>query len=140
MPPVIIDLSPIVMPTGSDEEMVFHTFRGYLAAVCNWTSDLYPHTDGVLAGVARAVNARPWRARTRTGRTEAIPARHQASTQNPDVTLINRREVPLRSPLMALSPKRRLGGSDVPTRTGRGRGPLPNAIRPALRVRRMSRA
>ncbi len=69
MLPETIDLSNIVMPTGSDEEMVFHTFRGYLEAVCNWTTDLYPHTDGLVAGVAGAVNARPWRARTRAGRT-----------------------------------------------------------------------
>jgi hypothetical protein len=65
----IIDFSSIVMPTGSDEEMVFHTFRGYLAAVCNWTTDLYPHGDGMLAGVADAVKAKPWRASASAPRT-----------------------------------------------------------------------
>lgn len=64
-----IDLSKIVMPTGSDEEMVFHTFRGYLESVCNWTSALYPSPAGLLEGVANAVNDRPWRARTPTGRS-----------------------------------------------------------------------
>lgn len=63
------DLSDIVMPTGSDEEMVFHTFRGYLSAVCNWTGDLYPHPDGTLAGVAQAVKTQGWRTRTQAGRT-----------------------------------------------------------------------
>ncbi len=53
MLPETIDLRSIVMPTGSDEEMVFHTFRGYLEAVCNWTADLYPHAGGTMAGVAR---------------------------------------------------------------------------------------
>jgi hypothetical protein len=95
----IIDLSTVVMPTGSDEEMVFHTFRGYLAAVCNWTRALYPHADGPLAGVAEAVNARPWRARTRAGRT--LTARGAEILRNGWAT-----EVLLNSP-------RVLGGDDL---------------------------
>lgn len=61
MPLFTIDLSNIRMPTGSAEEMAFHTFRNYLEATCAWASDLYPHPDGLLAGVADAVKARPWR-------------------------------------------------------------------------------
>jgi hypothetical protein len=61
MPPITIDLSNIRMPTGSAEEMAFHTFRNYLEATCAWASDLYPHPDGLLAGVSEAVKARPWR-------------------------------------------------------------------------------
>jgi hypothetical protein len=57
----IIDLSNIRMPTGSPEEMAFQTFRNYLEATCAWASDLYPHPDGLLPGVAEAVKARPWR-------------------------------------------------------------------------------
>ena len=59
--PITIDLGRIRMPTGSDDEMTFHTFRGYLEATCAWASDLYPHSDGLVAGVAAAVKARPWR-------------------------------------------------------------------------------
>lgn len=69
MPLVTIDLSNIRMPTGSDEEMTFHTFRGYLEATCAWASDLYPHPDGLVAGVAAAVKARPWRAERSMGKT-----------------------------------------------------------------------
>lgn len=65
----IIDLISIRMPTGSDEEMTFHTFRGYLEATCAWATDLYPHPDGMVAGVAEAVRARPWRAKPPTRRT-----------------------------------------------------------------------
>lgn len=65
----IINLSAIVMPTGSDEEMVFHTFRGYLEAICMWSTSLYPHEDGLVIGVATAVSAGAWRTRTRTGKT-----------------------------------------------------------------------
>ena len=61
MPPITFDLSSIRIPTGSDEEMAFHTFRNYLEATCNWARDLYPHPNGLLAGVADAVKARPWR-------------------------------------------------------------------------------
>jgi hypothetical protein len=61
MPLITIDLSSIRMPTGSAEEMAFHTFRNYLEATCAWASDLYPHGDGLLAGIADAVKARPWR-------------------------------------------------------------------------------
>ena len=95
----LINFSDIVVPTGSDEEMVFHTFRGYLAAVCNWTSALYPHPDGLLAGVADAVSARPWRARTRAGRT--LTARGAEILRNGWAT-----EVLLNSP-------RVLGGDDL---------------------------
>lgn len=55
-------------PRGSDDELAFHTFRGYLGAVCDWSGALYPHADGNLAGVAGAVKAKPWRARTQGGR------------------------------------------------------------------------
>lgn len=58
MMPDMIDLSDIRMPTGSAEEMAFHTFRNYLEATCAWARDLYPHPDGLLAGVADAVTAR----------------------------------------------------------------------------------
>ena len=95
----LINFSDIVVPTGSDEEMVFHTFRGYLAAVCNWTSALYPHPDGLLAGVADAVSGRPWRARTRAGRT--LTARGAEILRNGWAT-----EVLLNSP-------RVLGGDDL---------------------------
>ena len=61
MPPITIGLSNIRMPTGSDEEMAFHTFRNYLEATCNLASYLYPHPNGLLAGVADAVKSRPWR-------------------------------------------------------------------------------
>lgn len=61
MPPIAIDRSNIRMPTGSNEEMAFHTFRNYLEATCAWANDLYPHPDGLLAGVADAVKSRPWR-------------------------------------------------------------------------------
>jgi hypothetical protein len=60
---------PIVIssPAASDEEMVFRTFRGYLTAICNWTNNLYPHSGGLLPGVAREVKTRPWVARTPRG-------------------------------------------------------------------------
>lgn len=54
--------SSVPLPRGSDEEMTFHTFRGYLEATCAWASALYPHPDGLVAGVAAAVKARPWHA------------------------------------------------------------------------------
>ena len=99
MPLITIDLSAIRMPTGSDEEMTFHTFRGYLEAVCNWTGDLYPHRAGLLAGVAGAVNAKPWRARVRGGRT--LTARGAEILRNGWAT-----EVILNAP-------RALGGDDL---------------------------
>lgn len=58
--PLTIDLSNIRMPSGSAEEMAFHTFRNYLEATCAWARDLYPDPDGLLAGVAGAVKARTW--------------------------------------------------------------------------------
>jgi hypothetical protein len=61
MLPDTIDLSGVRMPTGSAEEMAFQTFRNYLEATCAWASDLHPHSDGLLGGVADAVKARPWR-------------------------------------------------------------------------------
>lgn len=57
---MIIDLSEIRFPTGSDEEMAFQTFRSYLEAFCTWSRDLHPHEDGLVPGVAGAVKARPW--------------------------------------------------------------------------------
>jgi hypothetical protein len=57
---VIIDLSEIRFPSGSDDEMVFQTFRGYLEAFCTWSRDLHPHQDGLVPGVAAAVKTRPW--------------------------------------------------------------------------------
>lgn len=54
----------VYMPAGTDEEKVFQTFRNYLEAVCSWTDDLYPHSSGVLHGLAGAVKAQPWRAKT----------------------------------------------------------------------------
>lgn len=73
LPLITIDLSDIRMPTGSAEEMAFHTFRNYLEATCAWATDLYPHPDGLLAGVANAVKARPWR--KQPGGTKALSAR-----------------------------------------------------------------
>ena len=55
-------------PGPSDEEMTFHTFRGYLAATCTWTEALYPHIEGLLPGVAEAVKAQPWSVRTPAGK------------------------------------------------------------------------
>ncbi|MBA2360065.1 MAG: hypothetical protein H0V79_03835 [Actinobacteria bacterium] len=57
---MIIDVSDIRFPTGSDEEMVFQTFRSYLEAFCIWSRDLHPHEEGLVPGVAAAVKARPW--------------------------------------------------------------------------------
>lgn len=68
MLPKTIDLSSIRMPTGSNEEMAFHTFSGYVEAVCSWATALYPHPGGMVAGVADAVKARPWRSTALTGR------------------------------------------------------------------------
>jgi hypothetical protein len=99
MLPESFDLSSVVMPTGSDEEMIFHTFRGYLAAVCNWTAALYPHPDGTLAGVADAVKAKPWRARVPRGRV--LTARGAEILRNGWAT-----EILLNSP-------RALGGDDL---------------------------
>ena len=73
MPPRTINLSAIRMPTGSDEGMAFHTFRNDLEATRNWAADLYPHPDGLVAGVADAVKARLWRAQ-RPG-TKTLSAR-----------------------------------------------------------------
>lgn len=39
--------------------MMFHTFRGYLEAICIWSSSLFPHADGLIAQVATAVNTAP---------------------------------------------------------------------------------
>jgi hypothetical protein len=70
---VIIDLSDIRFPTGSDEEMVFQTFRGYLEATCNWTRALYPHEDGLVPGVAEAVKGLLW--------TTAVPLRSKTLSE-----------------------------------------------------------
>jgi len=60
-------------PLASDETLAFHTFSNYVQAVCAWTTALYPHTDGMVAGVADAVKARPWRAGAPIGK--ALSAR-----------------------------------------------------------------
>ncbi len=99
MPSETIDLSSVVMPTGSDEEMVFHTFRGYLAAVCVWIEMLYPHPDGTMAGVAEAVRTRPWHAQP--PRDRVLTARGAEILRNGWAT-----EVLLNSP-------RVLGGDDL---------------------------
>ena len=67
---MIIDLSEIRFPTGSDDEMVFQTFRSYLEAFCTWSRDLHPHQDGLVAGVAVAVKRRPWATSVPRGRME----------------------------------------------------------------------
>jgi hypothetical protein len=89
----------LVLPTGSADEMVFQTFRGYLEAVCNWASSLYPHPGGLLPGVAGAVQAGHWRARTQGGR--ALTSRASEILRNGWAT-----EVLLNSP-------RVLGGDDL---------------------------
>jgi hypothetical protein len=71
--PLTIDLNNIRMPSGSAEEMAFHTFRNYLEATCVWASDLHPHPDGLLPGVADAVKARSWR--NQRGATRTLSAR-----------------------------------------------------------------
>ena len=68
VPVVTIDLSSIRMSTGSDEEMTFHTFRGYLEAVCVWATALHPHPDGMVSGVAQSVKAKPWRSDPPSGK------------------------------------------------------------------------
>lgn len=74
MLPDTIDLTSIRMPTGSDEEMAFHTYSGYVEAVCAWATALHPHPDGLVAGVASAVKAGRWRSTAPTGRTLSIRA------------------------------------------------------------------
>ena len=66
--PVFIASTTPAAPLASDETMAFHTFSGYVQAVCAWATALYPHPDGMVAGVADAVKARPWRATTPTGK------------------------------------------------------------------------
>jgi hypothetical protein len=56
-------------PIATDETLAFHTFSNYVQAVCAWTSDLYPHPDCLVAGVAAAVKAGTWRRTTMAGRT-----------------------------------------------------------------------
>ncbi len=58
---IVIDT--LYLPTGSDDELVFQTFRNYLEAICAWTTNLYPHDSGVLHGLALAVKAQAWRTR-----------------------------------------------------------------------------
>ena len=53
--------------------MTFRTYRGYLAAICTWVSDLYPHGGGFLEGVAAAVKARSWRASLPAGQRTLSP-------------------------------------------------------------------
>lgn len=79
--------------------MAFHTFSGYVEAVCVWASGLYPHPDGMVAGVAGAVKARPWRSSVPTGR--ALPPRAGQILRNGWAT-----EVLLNAP-------RALGGGDL---------------------------
>lgn len=90
----------ITLPTGSDEEMVFQTFRGYLAATCNWARDLYPHAGGLLPGVAAAVKAGPWMTRT-PAKSKTLTVRGAEILRNGWAT-----EVLLNSP-------RVLGGGDL---------------------------
>ena len=87
-------------PFASDDEMTFRTFRGYLQAVCAWSADLYPHTDGLLPGVADAVKAQPWRSSVRPGR-HRLGARAAEVLRNGWAT-----EILLNSP-------RVLGGPDI---------------------------
>lgn len=98
--PVITIGAPAVAPIRSDDEMVFHTFRGYLAATCAWARDLYPHAGGLLPGVAAAVKAQPWSTRTPAG-TKTLTNRGAEILRNGWAT-----EVLLNSP-------RVLGGGDL---------------------------
>lgn len=66
--PIFIASTTPAAPLASDETMAFHTFSGYVQAVCAWATALYPHPDGMVAGVADAVKGRPWRATTLTGK------------------------------------------------------------------------
>ena len=93
-------ITTLRLPTGSDEEMVFTTFRGYLSAICNWTRSLYPHRDGLVPGVAAAVKAQPWKART-PARSRVLSRRGAELLRNGWAT-----EVLLNSP-------RVLGGGDL---------------------------
>ncbi len=99
MPIVTINLSSIRIPTGSDEEMTFHTFRGYLEAVCVWATALHPHPDGMVAGVAQSVKSKPWR--SDPPRTKVLSARAGEVLRNAWAT-----EVLLNAP-------RTLGGGDL---------------------------
>mgnify|MGYP002336346486 CR=1 FL=1 len=100
MLPRTIDLRSVAMPTGSDEEMAFQTFRSYLEAVCLWTNALYPNQGGVLAGVAEATKAGSWRGRT-TARSRILTNRAAEVLRNGWAT-----EVLLNSP-------RVLGGAEL---------------------------
>ena len=90
---------PISLPTSSDEEMAFQTFRGYLEAVCRCTTTWNPHVGGLVAGVAAAVHSGGWMGRAPRGR--ALSARAAEVLRNGWAT-----EVLLNSP-------RVLGGADL---------------------------
>ncbi len=100
---IVAGLTPLASPGSravSDEEMTFTTYRGYLAAICSLVADRYPHSDGLLAGVAAAVKDGSWRLSVPAG-TRALSARAGQFLRNGWAT-----EILLRSP-------RVIGGPDI---------------------------
>jgi len=82
----------LYLPAGTDDELVFKTFRNYLEAICAWANDLYPHNSGVLHGLAPAVKAQAWRTRTQ-GNSKSLSKRAAEVLRNAWAT-----EVLLNSP------------------------------------------
>lgn len=72
------NLIDIRLPTGSDEEMAFRTFTNYLQAFRNWAVACYPHEQGLVAGLADEIKARPWRTRTTAGSARLGPSAARA--------------------------------------------------------------
>ena len=99
--PIVVGLRyPAPAGGRSEEELTFRTYHGYMRAICAWTTDLYPHTGGLLPGVADAVRRGSWRTRTPVG-TRSLPTRAQQFLRNGWAT-----EVLLNSP-------RVIGGPDI---------------------------
>jgi hypothetical protein len=57
----------------ADAQMAFRTYRSYLEAVCAWATSVYPHPDGMLAGLSGAVRAQRWRATNAPGGRQMLP-------------------------------------------------------------------
>lgn len=76
--PEFLNLADVRLPAGTDDEMAFRTFTNYMQAFRNWALDLYPHQDGLLAGLAAAVKAQPWRTNRRPASATLRPKAQQA--------------------------------------------------------------